>query len=244
MGPCKCGCGQQSTGDFLPGHEQRLRDGLASRGGCLGWLRHWSGGPGAAGPRPRAYASASPPSPISIYLRPNLGSTGAVPAPPPLSTCPDIWVAGSLPMPNFQAALAAPASYQQQSLEPIVPGVDYYVYVRGMNGGTAVQSVSVTLYFAPSNLLEWQSIWGSNVIPTDGGSATASITAVAPGQVGVADAAFVWRNVPPPPPGSDHYCLIAQLNDANDSNPFPDVGDSFDMGELVANNLGWGWLNV
>jgi hypothetical protein len=37
MAQCECGCGQQSTRDFLPGHDQKLRTQLESR---IGGLRH------------------------------------------------------------------------------------------------------------------------------------------------------------------------------------------------------------
>lgn len=36
---CECGCGQPSTGEFLPGHDQRLRVALERRVGGLLKLR-------------------------------------------------------------------------------------------------------------------------------------------------------------------------------------------------------------
>jgi len=39
MATCECGCGQQSTGEFMPGHDQKLRTGLERRMGGLLKLR-------------------------------------------------------------------------------------------------------------------------------------------------------------------------------------------------------------
>ena len=39
MATCECGCGQQSTGEFLPGHDQKLRTALERRVGGLLRLR-------------------------------------------------------------------------------------------------------------------------------------------------------------------------------------------------------------
>jgi hypothetical protein len=40
---CECGCGQESTKDFLPGHDQKLRVALESRAGGLLALRELIG---------------------------------------------------------------------------------------------------------------------------------------------------------------------------------------------------------
>jgi hypothetical protein len=37
MPDCECGCGETATGDFVPGHDQKLRTALERRvGGVLG----------------------------------------------------------------------------------------------------------------------------------------------------------------------------------------------------------------
>ena len=35
MASCKCGCGEESARDFLPGHDQKLRSQIESRVGGL-----------------------------------------------------------------------------------------------------------------------------------------------------------------------------------------------------------------
>jgi len=82
------------------------------------------------------------------------------------------------------------------------------------------------------------------VILTDQDNEKAFIADLAPQAIGVADQPFVWRNVPPPPNGSDHYCLFAQLNNELNQNPFPEVYTQIDMAALLKNNLGWGWRNT
>ena len=179
-----------------------------------------------------------------VYLRPNFSNGGLVPAQGPLCTSPDIWIAGTQPVGNFQSALATAASYQTESSSNISQGNDNYIYVRALNGTSVAQSRTVQLYYAPSALILWPSQWQNNVIKTDQGNAMANISDLAAGQVGVADQTFLWPNVQPPPAGSDHYCLLAQLNDANNDNPFPSISSQLDLAALIANNLGWGCRNV
>ncbi len=178
------------------------------------------------------------------YMRPNSSNTGTVPAGSPYSASPDIWFAGSTPIANYQTALATDSSYATQSNNNIYSGQTNILYVRGKNGATSNKTNTVQLYYAPSGIINAPSQWQNNVIKTDSGGIYGNITNLAPGTVGVCDATFVWTNVTPPPPGSDHYCVFAQFNDANNSNPFPSVDTALDMGALIMNNLGWGWRNT
>ncbi|MBK8256445.1 MAG: hypothetical protein IPK82_27725 [Polyangiaceae bacterium] len=179
-----------------------------------------------------------------IYLRPNPSNTGSVPSLSPYSSSPDIWLAGQDAVPNFQTALATDSSYATQSSSNITQGQTNLLYVRGKNGSTASKTVNVTLYYAPSGVIQSPSQWQNNVLRTDNGQMQGNITNLTAGSIGVADATWIWLNPPPPPPGSDHYCLFAQFNDANNSNPFPNVETALDMGALIMNNLGWGWRNT
>lgn len=179
-----------------------------------------------------------------IYLRPNSNSSGSVPAASPYSASPDIWLAGTTPVANYQTALATSSSYASSSSNNIYSGQTNLIYVRGKNGATANKTNTVMLYYAPSGVINSPSQWQNNIIKTDLGQTQGNITNLAPGTVGVCDATFTWTNVVPPPPGSDHYCLFAQFNDAQNSNPFPNVETALDMGALIMNNLGWGWRNT
>jgi hypothetical protein len=198
---------------------------------------------GAVGmPTPRALLGSS--TFPGLYMRPNPGDDGSVPAADPYCASPDIWIAGLDPVANFQTALATDQSYASESSNNVFSGQGNLIYVRGRNGATADKTVNVSMYYAPSGVIQSPSKWQNNVIPTDQGPAQGTLANVAPGTVGVCDATFLWSDPPPPPPGSDHYCLFAQFNDAANSNPFPDVETVFDMGALIMNNLGWGWRNT
>lgn len=201
---------------------------------------------GASGPRvmPAPRIAQATATFNGVYMRPSISNGGAVPAITPVCTSPDIWIAGTQPVGNFQTALATTASYQTESPSNVAENRDNYIYVRGMNGTSAAQSRSVQLYYAPSAIIQWPGQWQNNVIKTDQGNTAANITSLAAGQIGVADQTFLWPNVQPPPAGSDHYCLFAQFNDANNSNPFPDIFTQIDMAALIQNNLAWGWRNV
>lgn len=178
------------------------------------------------------------------YMRPNSSNSGTVPASGPYSASPDIWFAGSTPITNYQQVLATDSSYASASNNNIYSGQTNLIYVRGRNGATVNKTNTVQLYYAPSGIINSPSQWQNNVIKTDLGQTQGNIINLAPNTVGVCDATFVWTNVTPPPPGSDHYCLFAQFNDANNSNPFPSVDTALDMGSLIMNNLGWGWRNT
>lgn len=178
------------------------------------------------------------------YMRPNVANGGTLPATGTLSGCPDIWPANTTPISNYQTALATQQSYDSDSPSAITLYTDNYIYVRGYNGGSANDTETVTLFYVPSAMIQYPSNWQGNVIPTDGNAPNATIVNLPPGQIGVAPATFLWHNVPQPPGGSDHYCLIAWFNDANNTNPFPDVSSSLDISNLITNNFRWGWHNI
>lgn len=191
-------------------------------------------------PRPRFVDAATTFN--GTYLRPNLANGGTVPATGALCSSPDIWISGTTPI--YPASLITPSSYQNASANNIALGDTNFIYVRGLNGSTTTRSNTVQLYYAPSAIIQWPGQWQNNVILTDQGNTSTNIVNLAPGAVGVAQETFQWANVQPPAPGSDHYCLFAQLNDAANSNPFPNPGSQVDMAALITNNLGWGWRNT
>lgn len=181
-----------------------------------------------------------------IYLRPNQSNTGTVPAGSPLCACPDIWIAQT---PVNGSSLTTAASYATQSNASITQGTANYLYVRGKNGATVPTTTKVMLYGVPCAVIQWPSNWANFAIPTDQDHPdgtppiyASSMVNLAPGSIGVAADTFVWANPQQPPAGSDHYCLITWLNNAN--NPFPDVFTQLDMSALVTNNLQFGWRNV
>jgi hypothetical protein len=178
-----------------------------------------------------------------VYMRPNLQSNGEVPAQGSLCTCPDIWITQS-PVANWATALATPASYGTDSGNQVNYYDTNYIYLRAKNNTTTAQTKTIQVYYAPSNVIQEPSRWEPNQLQTDQGNTVANIANLAPGAIGVGDQTFVWDDTQPPSDGSDHYCLIAQVNDAQNSNPAPSVDTLFDLSSLVQNNLGFGWKNL
>jgi hypothetical protein len=159
----------------------------------------------------RALAGDSGPTPFNgVYMRPNLGNTGTVPASGTLSSCPDIWIANQTPVLNPQTTLATAASYASSSNCNIMGAMSNYIYARAKNGTTAAQTKNVTLYYAPSGVICWPGQWKNNVIPTDQGNKTANITNLAAGAIGVADQVFQWDN---PPAAARKRPLLPDLAD-------------------------------
>jgi hypothetical protein len=190
-------------------------------------------------PGPRAAAAAAAPFP-GLYMRPNGGSDGSVPAQAPYSVCPDIWIAGKDAI--APGTLITPESYAGSSQNNVRSGMQNLIYIRGRNGSSSSKTCTVKLYYAPSAIIQSPSDWQHNRIITDKGARHGTITAEG-GAVAVCDSTFNWLS-PEPPAGSDHYCLLAQFNDAQNSNPFPNPENVFDLAALVTNDLGWGWRNV
>ncbi|MFR9552463.1 MAG: hypothetical protein SNG90_08935 [Rikenellaceae bacterium] len=177
-------------------------------------------------------------------MRPNLANAGDTPAVGVLSSCPDIWISGDSALPDYKTSLITGNSYAIESNDTLIANKDNYIYVRGKNGGDIEASQIVTLYYADGAVIQWPSQWLNNVIGTDLGPNTdGRISNIPSGEIGVVDRPFVWRDVQPYT-GTCHYCLVAQFNDEQNSNPKPKVSGSIDMAKLVANNLQWGWRNI
>ncbi len=180
-----------------------------------------------------------------LYLRPNPDSDGSIPSAGPHYCCPDIWPAGTQAIANYQTVLAGNDpmyGYRQESPNGVTLNVDNYIYVRAKNGATTTQTKFVRMYYAESAIIQWPAEWVGNALYTDDKSDQNNLSAPA-GAVAVAERPFYWPRVPPPQSGN-HYCLFAQINDNDNSNPFPDVTSPLDLGKFIQNNLGWGQRNV
>ena len=211
------------------------------------------GGHRPVGPRPRR-----PPRLIEagasfagVGLRPHLANGGTVPVSGPLGACPDIWIANGRPLADPQQALAGELQYARSSSCNIECAAPNYIHVRGFNNTGSTQSRSISLYHAPTSVIQWPALWMRNRLPTAQGDACANL--VVPAQsIGVTDQPFVWADAPSPavhghpgqPGHQGHHALVAQVNDAANSNPLPEIDRALDMAALVSQNLGWGCRNV
>lgn len=207
-----------------------------------------TGAPGPLGPRvrrPQRLIDVSG-SFAGVCLRPHLGNGGTVPVSGPIGACPDIWIANGAPVADAQPLLASDLHYAHGSPCNVESATPNYIHVRGFNNTGSTQTRSVSLYHAPTSVIQWPALWMRNRLPTARGEASASL--VVPAQsVGVADQPFVWVDAPPLPSSNGHlghHALIAQLNDVANANPLPEIGRALDMAALVSQNLGWGCRNV
>ena len=182
-----------------------------------------------------------------FYLRPNPESTGQVPVTSGyLYTCPDIWPSGNKPIQNFQTTLVTEESYSQTSQSDIMLNYDNYIYIRGKNGADTPVTKWIELYYAPVAVINWPCQWYQNGLKTAKGRNYVIVKNVESGQIAVGDECLIWPNVQNPPSGSSHYCLIANVNDQNNSHPVPGTsGMTYeDMADLLTNDLRLGWRNT
>jgi hypothetical protein len=181
-----------------------------------------------------------------FFLRPNLGSTGTIPAQGSITQCPDIWLAGTEAISDPATTLASDKSYAKASSSDVVLNADNYIYLRGKNGADNTVSKRMELYYAPCGVINWPSKWVENKLKTGDGSDYVEVNNVASGNVAAGNKAFIWKNVTRPPQGSDHYCIFANVNDAQNSHPVPGSSGfgKINMAEVVKNDLCLGWRNI
>ena len=179
-------------------------------------------------------------------MRPNLDSTGTIPVLGSITQCPDIWLAGTKALADPSTILASNESYAQSSSDDVVLNADNYIYLRGKNGADIPVSKRLELYYAPCGVINWPSKWVENKLKTGDGSEYVELVNVPAGSIAAGSNAFIWKNVTPPPQGSDHYCIFANVNDAQNGHPVPGSSGfgKIDMAELVKNDLCIGWRNV
>jgi hypothetical protein len=152
---------------------------------------------------------------LDIFIRDGLADTNTLPRTGAGTTSPDIIPSGTMPSAdpgtqyggdNYAKALGAPIVYGQQN----------YIYVRGMNYGTALSIGTVSLYSAYQNQLSTPSAW--TALSTAGGSTTAALGANA-GDVAVISDPFVWT--PALPSSGNPYVLIAVIATKTNPDPVP-----------------------
>lgn len=182
-----------------------------------------------------------------LFMRPNLTSPlGQVPSVGPVTSCPDIIPAGTTPTANYQTVYATSQSYASDPGGSVFLGQNNYIYVRARNNWNGAETGQISLYYVPAQVINWPSQWANNKLLTDQGQSFTTVSAAAQGDVVVGANVFQW--IPqPPPPGSDHYCLISQIVTPNNPNPIPGQTTPMtyeDMANIVANDLGFGWRNV
>lgn len=176
------------------------------------------------------------------YMRPNKKNQGEVPDYNGYAFSPDIWVNGSEPL-DWKSFLTDKTNYSTESNYNLEFGKDNYIYVRCYNNTGKTQNNFVSLYYAPASTILNPQSWKNNKIYTDKNSDVSNINADDQ-QIGVVEDPFIWESVPFPPSEAGHYCIMAHMNDALNTNPFPDPKSYVDMAHILQNNLRWAQRNV
>ncbi|MBR0753077.1 hypothetical protein JQ604_12870 [Bradyrhizobium jicamae] len=175
-----------------------------------------------------------------FYMRSGLADNGQVPRSPDCAS-PDVWLNGPKLLPDPINSLVN--TYNQQSPTEIYVGQKNYIYVRCRNLGPDRNKGQIRLYYVPSQIAMWPRLWSQNKLKTDTGSETVAVNATYHNQIVGAAEPFTWA-APPPPSGSDHYCMVGQVVTASHPNPIPDVQYLEALAAWQANNPGIGWKNI
>jgi hypothetical protein len=178
-----------------------------------------------------------------VYLRDNLGDTGAVPTTGTVSISPDVIVqATAVADPNASFGEGSGTENVDTLGTVVEHGQDNHVYVRMRNRGLAsAPGTRATVYWSEVSTLVTPEMW--HLIGT-----TAPVS-VPVGDTLVATPELVWSKTDLPVTG-DHACFVAILDQVSDpAPPIPESGPSFDWNAFVnlvraQNNVTWRNFNV
>jgi serine protease len=177
-----------------------------------------------------------------VYMRDNVGDTGAVPSTGPISASPDV-ILRPLAVPDPNAAFGEGSGTENSALlgYEADAGNDNFIYVRMRNRGAAnADGVAPTVYWSPVATLLTPNLW--TLIGT-----AAPLDVPAGDTLVVADP-VVWPASEVPAPG--HYCMVAILDHARDpAPPLPPGPPNFDWDAFrnfirAHNNATWRNFNV
>lgn len=178
-----------------------------------------------------------------VYLRDNLGDTGAVPSAGTISISPDVIVQATAVADPNAAFGEGSGTENNDTLGTVVEhGQDNHVYVRMRNRGLGpAPATRATVYWSEVATLVTPDMWHLIGItdPVD----------VPVGNTLVVTPELVWRKADLPPT-DDHACFVAVLDQASDpAPPIPVAGPGFDWNAFTnlvraQNNVTWRNFNV
>ena len=174
-----------------------------------------------------------------VYLRDNLGDTGAVPTAGSISTSPDIIVRPAAVV-DHQASFGQGSGTENSSTlgYEVEDGQDNYIYARIKNrGGSNANNVTATIYWSEVSTLVTPDMW--NLIGT-----TAPINVPQGDTLVVADP-LTWSSADIPATG--HYCFVGIIDHVGDpAPPLPGTTDWNGFRNFITNqnNVTWRNFNV
>lgn len=174
-----------------------------------------------------------------VYLRDNLGDTGAVPATGTISASPDIIVRPAT-VADPQAAFGHGSGTEHSSTlgYEVEAGQDNYIYVRMRNrGGADAANVTATVYWSEVSTLVTPDMWTK--------VGTIAAADVPKGDTLVVAGPITWAAGEIP--GKGHYCFVGVLDHPGD--PAPPLLGTMDWKDFLSfirdlNNVTWRNFNV
>jgi serine protease len=174
-----------------------------------------------------------------VYLRDNVGDSGAVPSAGAISASPDI-IVRPVEVVDPNAAFGAGSGFENSTTLgfEVESGQDNFIYVRMKNrGGADATSVSARVYWSPVSTLVTPDMWTEIGV-------TPAVDVPADDSLVVTDA-LVWPSADIPAQG--HYCFVGVLDHPADPAPLlpsPTDWDGFRAFIRNQNNVTWRNFNV
>jgi hypothetical protein len=175
-----------------------------------------------------------------VYVRSNLSENGMYPATGAWTQSPDI-------IPNGTNVIADPVksltdSYSKDVGKETVLNQQNYYYIRAKNLYNGARTAKFELYYCPSNIFMFPSLWVDNQLETSGGEKQVSASVNALNDIVVPTSAFT--NVPK---SSVHHCMVGRVITDSHPNPLPASGTITDMtslGKFILDHPGFCWRNI
>ncbi|PPQ82610.1 hypothetical protein CVT25_007124 [Psilocybe cyanescens] len=164
------------------------------------------------------------------WFRDEMGNPNLFPRTTSVYSSPDIQPIGTAPRSDVETLLGganANTDWSAANAVGISQGAPNYIYLRGNCTLGNNYPIQMRLFLISNNLILYPSLYSQFSVTDfdDDGDpfvAIRNITSTSANSFNVLDLPFDLLNPQPPPPGSDHYCLVAETRSPTDDNPDPD----------------------
>ncbi|MDP4092934.1 MAG: hypothetical protein Q8920_06190 [Bacillota bacterium] len=176
-----------------------------------------------------------------VYMRKNFQDTGKIPADGGWTQSPDIIPNGLGVMENPVSTLTGNWNGPDVGKQTVLYQPNYF-YVRGKNLAPSGTNAKFELYYCPSHLFLFPSLWKDNQMKTSAGQTYIQAAAEKSGDIMVPNQPFTYI-----PNDTEHHCLISRVITEQNPNPLPEDGDIADMNALatyIQNHPNMAWRNV
>ncbi|MBO3457332.1 hypothetical protein G7B40_005315 [Aetokthonos hydrillicola Thurmond2011] len=173
-----------------------------------------------------------------FLVRSNMGDSGSIPKPDPVTNSPDVVLNGDTTLPVDQLI-----EQWNTYIYTLKPGLKNNVYGRAQSVNIKVpQHPQLSMYYSDAGFNPPPSSWVKMF--TDDGSATTPMQGIQPGSIGVGDRCANPQQFAFSPSGAGHYCLITVVSTEFFTNdPLVNPGN-WNTQEWIHSNGAAGWHNV